>query len=800
MILKFTLRNLAKRPFLNLTKVIGLSLALSALLIISMYLKIELTYDKFHSKSDKIYRHTVTSENILGGKHFARMVYGSYIPAMTEYFPEIENYVRLARLRGKFIKNDEKFIEVNQAFQVDSTFFEIFDAELLIGNSENILDEPGTMVISDSYAKKVFGNDNPIGQVLTLPEGQFNPESVDLIVKGIMKDFPVNSHLHPDFIASPTDRTVFNSWAWVYLLFSENAEVENINNKFHDFLSSVWEVEKSEVNIIPYFQSLEDIHLHSDKLREIETNGNMVIIYTISVAAFLLLFIALINYANLNIGMAGFSDKFVFINKLSGASQKISINHYFLEGIIVYVIVIFISYFLTISADSIIQKHIGIKLFNGEKVFVFAIVFIFGALSILASVAPMYKQVLAKVSSVLDFKKLTNTKRKGVSNGLIVLQYTISISLIIAVFVIHRQTNFALQSGMGNETNNLVCIENTHINVQNDFPVFKEELLKFNSIKSVSAMFEPPGGEANDMFPFKMEGYVPDESNPQDNMIGIFPCDYSFASIFNLKFLSGINFSENFEDSEGAGQYIINEAAMKRLGYLNPDEIIGKEFDLDFFNDFIQIPKGKIIGVVKDFHFSSLKKEIEPYVFFKRDKMWLSNFIISVKPEDKDKALIDIKTVWEKLYPNYPFEYSYVDSMYKKVYRSELLQAKLLSIFTIIALFICSMGLLGMSLLLTQRRTKEIGIRKVNGAKISQIVWLLNWNLIKWIIISLIVSVPLSYFTMHKWLENFAYKTSISWWIFILSGTIAILISIITVSLISWKAARSNPVNALRYE
>jgi len=800
MILKFTLRNLTKRPFLNLTKVIGLSLALSALLIISMYLKLELSYEKYNSKSDRIYRHTITSENFIGGKHFARMVYASYVPAMAEYFPEIESYVRLARMRGEFIKKNKQFFGLNQAFQVDSTFFEIFDAKLLIGNSENILDEPGTMVISESYAKKVFGDDNPIGQVLTLPESQFYAESIDLTVKGIMKDFPVNSHLHPDFITSPVDRTVFNSWAWVYLLFAENSDAENITIKFPDFLSSVWEVEKSELKMIPYFQSIEDIHLHSDKLREIESNGNMVVIYTLSTAALILLFIALINYANLNIGMAGFSDKFVFINKLSGSSQKVSIKHYLLEGLTVYMAVILVSYFLTIFADSAIQKYIGINLFKKEKVLVFAIALIFGILSILASIAPMYKLILSKVSSVLDFKSLSNIKKKGVSNGLIVLQYTISISLIVAVFVIHRQTNYALQSGMGSEINNLICIENVHISVQNDFPVFKEELLKYNSIESVSAMFEPPGGEANDMFPFKMEGYVPDESNPQDKMIGVFPCDYSFANIFNLKFLSGSNFSEKCKDSEGAGEYIINEAAVKRLGYSNPDEIVGKEFDLEFFNDFIQIPEGKIIGVIKDFHFSSLKKEIEPYIFFKRDTMWISNFIVSFNPENKDKALLNIKTVWEQLYPNYPFEYSYVDSMYKQVYRAEILQAKLLSIFTIIALFICSMGLLGMSLLITQRRTKEIGIRKVNGAKISQIIWFVNWNLIKWIIISLIISVPLSYLAMLRWLENFAYKTSISWWIFVLSGMIAILISIVTVSLISWKAARSNPVNALRYE
>jgi putative ABC transport system permease protein len=800
MILKFTLRNLAKRPFLNSTKVIGLSLALTALIIISLYLKMQLTYDQFHSQSDRIYRFTVTSENFFGGKHFARMFNASFIPAMADYFPEIETYTRLARVRDGFIQKDETFFEVDQAFQVDSTFLNIFEAELLVGDQENILNEPGVMVISEEYAQKIFGQDNPIGQTLTLPAGQFNAENIDFTVKGVMKDFPSKSHLHPDFIITPRDKSVFNSWAWVYLLLTETADQKKITEKFLDFGSEVWEMEKSEINLIPHIQNIRDIHLHSNKLREIEPNGNMVIIYTLSAAMFLLLFIALINYANLNIGMAGFSDKFVFINKLSGSSQKITIKHYLMEGFIVVLMVLFISYFLTIFANSLIQKNLAIDLFTGEKVTILLIVLIFAALCMIASVAPMYKLMLRRVNTALDTKEISSVKRKGISKGLIVLQYTISIALIVAVIIIYQQTSMALQSGMGGNTDHLICFENVHANVQGDFPIFKEELRKYNSIEMVSAMFEPPGGEANDMFPFEMEGYIPDESDPQSSMIGVFPCDYSFASIFDLTFLGGKNFSEKYEDSEGSGEYIINEAAMKRLGYTKPDNIVGKSFNLNFFNDNIQIPKGNISGVVKDFHFSSLKKQIEPYVFFKRDTMWISNFIVSFKAENKAKAIADIESVWNKLFPNYPFEYTDIDSMYKNVYRAELLQAKLLSIFTIIALVIGSMGLLGMSLLITQKRTKEIGIRKVNGAKLFQIVWLINWSLLKWIIVSFIISVPLAYFAMQKWLENFAYKVELSWWIFGIAGLVAIVISILTISAISWNAARKNPVEALRYE
>ena len=317
----------------------------------------------------------------------------------------------------------------------------------------------------------------------------------------------------------------------------------------------------------------------------------------------------------------------------------------------------------------------------------------------------------------------------------------------------------------------------------------------------VSAMLEPPGGEANDMFPFELEGY--DTQNDQYNRIGVFPCDYSFASIFNLKFSGGNNFTEKNIDAEGSGEYIINETAMHRLNFSNPKEIVGKEFKLIFPQGDavgIKIPRGKIIGVVKDFHLSSLKKKVEPLVLFKRDKLWLINFVVSYQTGMQKTAIDDMTKVWNSLFPEYPFQYEYVGAMYQKVYKSELLQTRLLSLFTIIALFICSMGLFGLALIITQKRTKEIGVRKVNGAKISEILAMLNKDFVKWVVIAFVLACPAAWFAMKKWLENFAYKTSLSWWIFALAGVLALGIALLTVTLQSWKAARRNPVEALRYE
>jgi putative ABC transport system permease protein len=799
MIPKFAIRNILKRPFLNLIKIFGLSLAFSGILIMVLFLKNELTFDKYHKKSNRIYRVTFTNPGFFDGKHFARVYKPDFIPKMLEYFPEIENYVRLAPIRG-VMKLNEEFIEIKQAFVCDSTFFEVFDSVLLVGKPENVLNNPGSMVVSESFAKKTFGKINPVGQVLILPSGQYYAKSTDFIIKGIMKDFPQNSHFHPEFITTTVDRTFSEDWAWTYLLLSPKANPRNILSGFKDFYSL--HIKKSAEEIKPevYLEKISDIHLFSKKLREIEPNRDISVIYTLSLAALILLLIALSNYVNLNIGMADFSDKYMFVSKVYGASAWMTLKHLIFEGIIIIVSTFLVSGFISSMALNAIKNHYSLNLINGNIYMIILVALLFSLLVILSGFIPKFRQMIPNLTLFLAHKNKSNPNRKSISEIIIIFQYTISIALIIAVIVIHNQTNFALKSSMGVEDSNLICFENLHSNVQKKFEVFKEELLKNNSIKSVSAMLEPPGGEANDMFQFKMEGYIINDKNKADNMIGVFPCDYSFASIFNLNFLSGNNFSERNEDNEGSGEYIINKSAMKRLHYVNPDEIIGKGFGLIFNPEVIKIPYGKIIAVVDDFHLSSIKKEIEPLVLFKRKDLWLINFVISFYPGKKTKALSDIESVWTKMFPEYPFQYKYISSMYEDLYKTELLQVKLLSIFTFISLFVCSMGLLGLSLLKTQRRTKEIGIRKINGARISQIMFMLNWDIIKWIIISFIIAIPLALFFMNKWLENFAYKISISWFVFVFSGLTALIITIITVSFQSWKAAGSNPVEALRYD
>lgn len=797
MLFQFVFRNVKKRLFLNLIKILGLSLGLSGILFIVLFLRNELTYDAYNSKADRIYRFTTTNPGFLGNNHFARIYFSEQIPDLASFFPEIESYVRLAPIKGGVLMHNEKYYSINEAFVCDSTFFNLFDAKLLTGDKQTILNNPGSMVISASFAQKVFGSANPIGQIMTLPAGQYYGEPSNYTIKGVMKDLPQNSHFHPDLITTPAKGKI-NWWAFCYLLLNEHANPDKITSGYSAFLKKQGEESAEASKKTAYLQKLTDIHLHSDKLREIETNGNMTNIVVLSIAALILLLISISNYASLNLGMASFNGKFLAINKILGSSKHTNLKYFLTESLIILSASMLITILISLSINGLISKYFSLNLLEGNISLILLTCFLFVLIGVLAGIQPVLKQFISKLNPKSSLNLLDNNKL-NISKTIIVMQYTLTIVLIAGVLIISRQNRFAMNSSIGVNENNVICFESVHSNIQEKFELFKSELLKHNSIESVSAMMDPPGGEANDQFQFELEGQA-SEDQKQNSMIGVFPCDYSFAKLFNLEFLSGNNFSGKNIDSEGSGEYIINESALHYMNLINPDEIIGKEFQLKSPVASIPIPRGKIVGVVKDFHLSSIKKKVGPMVLFKRDKLWLINFVVAYKQGMQETAIRDIQKTWQDLFPAYPFSYESVDSMYKKVYHTELLQAKLLSLFTLIALFICSMGLLGISLLTTQKRIKEIGIRKVNGAKASEVMNMLNKDFIMWVTVAFLLATPIAWYSMHKWLENFAYQTALSWWIFVLAGLLAMSIALLTVSWQSWRAARRNPVEALRYE
>jgi putative ABC transport system permease protein len=797
--LRFALRNILKRPFLNLIKVFGLSLSFAGFLLIFLFLQKELTYDRFFSKADRIYRLTVTGSADPAEKHFARVNNTTYIPDLAVGFPEIENYVRMAPMRGGVLKYEQHFIPLNEAFEVDSIFFQVFDAELVRGNPATVLNEPASMVVSEAFAARVFGKDDPVGKVLVLPEGQFYGTNTTFTVKGVMKAWPQNCHFHPELITSPVNKSVFEGWAWTYLLLKSGSTPDRLVSEFPAFYTAHMGASGGNAPVA-HLQALPEIHLYSNKLREIEPAGNLNGVHALSLAALILWLIALANYANLNLGMAGYSEKYIHMSRVCGSTHGGVIRYFLTENALLAGSSVAAGLAMAGGASRLVQQHIGLDLMAGQSML---ILLVFAGLFLSAMVAgifPLIRHLGVDHTGLTHRLTLSTGRGRAVSRAIIVVQYTISIALIVSAMVVGRQTRYALEQGMGSTDSNLICFEDVHTDVQARFELFKAELLKNSSVESVTAMFEPPGGEANDMFQFTLEGYVPDAENPADSYIGIFPCDYSFAGVFKLKLLAGRDFSSYNEDKANTGEYLINEAAVKRLRFTDPEQAVGKSFALNTRMEDVPLPAGKIIGVLADFHLSNLKKKVEPLVLFKRKDLWLINFVVSPRKGLEDKAILDIRDVWTRLFPDYPFEYKYIGSMYRSVYRSELVQTMLMTVFTVMALLICAMGMLGLTLMTIQRRVKEVGIRKIHGAGITDIIMLLNRDLIRWVLVAFALSVPAAVFLMNRWLGNFAYKTPLSWWIFVLAGGLALLVTLVTVSVRSYRAATRNPVEALRYE
>ena len=462
MILKFAIRNLRKRPFLNLIKVLGLSLSLSGFLLIVLFLKNELTYESFNKNVGRIYRFTVNYQPSANERHFARVFNTDYIPKMADYFPEIENYVRLAPVRGGIIKHNEEFIIIKQAFECDSTFLEVFPADLLVGNPENILNDPCSIVISESFSNKIFGKINPIGQILTIPAGQYYGNNTDYIIKGIMKDFPQNSHFHPEFITTPVDKSVFSGWAWTYLLLSENGDPQRITSGFKDFFAAHINGNPGEIKHEAYLQNITDIHLYSNKQKEIEANSNIYVIYTLAIASLILLITGLLNYANLNLGMAGFGERYLFVSRISGSTSLMTLKYFLTEGILIIVASLIIGGFFLVFADILIQKYFNLDLFMGNTILISAVVVLFSISGILSGILPLMNEGMSNLRTSTQFKNKVRTGRKGLSKSIIVLQFAISTGLIISLFVIRLQTSFARESGMGFKEDNLICFREVH--------------------------------------------------------------------------------------------------------------------------------------------------------------------------------------------------------------------------------------------------------------------------------------------------------------------------------------------------
>jgi len=805
------LRKTKKEWLWFITNWIGLSLAVACLMIIVLFVKQELGFDRFHAKADHIYRVTTDSNNGATSMHPARVA-GDWPKQLMADYPSMEKMVRLVPFRRAIIKiGDQKFYS-EKAYSTDSSFFKVFDFKVLSGDPEKAFSQPGRAFISSDLAMKYFGSLNVVGKEISILHQQ-EPSPKVYLIDGVMDNFPVNSHFHADLLTSFTEVNDQTTWAYTYFLMKPGTNVKVLRNT----IQQRWEKENQTGNpvAILYLQKLTDIHLFSHKTREMEKNGDIRSVILLLSGVLIIFFIALINFINLN--RVKFVDnlKALKIRMINGATrQKL--------GLVMAAGSLELS-LLSLVAGLIIafrlSSMLGLTLFqadNWSPVVLLGLVFIL--IVAFLSVVPLFTSGIALSLAV------SQPKGRLYVFPLIV-QFTLAVVTIACTLVLNRQMNFISNEHPASENANMVVIANNTWEAVQRYDRMKGELSKYPEIREMTGAMEEPGGDILDMVGFEMEG-IPKREN---QAINIFTADSNFFNALNIHPLAGTTNighipSQEWEHnavelgtlrSSGKAdpekmaelennlgnyhdQYILNESALKLLGIAKPEDAIGKRFRLNFFLPDL-FPEGEVVGVVPDFHYTNLHNPEKPLAIAHR-KLFNYCFLIQIDSAQRQKAISTIASAWQKINPEFPFQYEFMTDSYRKVYAGEYAQSRVMMLFALISIIISMLGIYSMASHKIQQRVKEIGIRKVNGARISEVIALLNRDFVKWVFLAFVVATPLAWYSMHRWLENFAYKTSLSWWIFALSGFIALGIALLTVSFQSYKAASKNPIESLRYE
>ncbi len=796
--LKIAFRNMKRYKGYSFIHIFGLSIGMACFILLMLYVKYELSFDKFHKNSDRIYRTIMDlpTGNYRGLTEWA-ITTAMLAPTLMEEFPDVEYATRLHNCRGRQLRYKEKNF-VGDGKYGDEHFLKVFSFNLIKGSESSALTEPFSLILSEKLTKKFFGNDNPIGKVITVNNRR------EYTVTGIIENVPDNSHLQFDFIISfsslkASGRAHVERWTDInfstYLLLNDGVSYKEFEKKLDSIVNKYHAYTSEETKRRYFLQPLKDIHLRSHYISDMaENNGDIKLIYLLISIAVVILLMACINYMNLATALAAWRSKEIGIRKAIGAKRMQLIHQTLSESILLTVLsltssLVIVGIFLP-SFSAFVDRNIGIDLLLGWKD-VFILLGMFFAVGLLSGSYPAYF-----LSSFRPINILKNTIkiRAGrnpfnLRNILVVFQCGISIVLILSSLVIQKQLMHIKNSDIGFKRENIAVVRVPwwHNIREEKCGVIKEELLQNSSIKCISVSSSTPLAIGN-------EDHVTIETENAGEMIDIpqssrVYVDYDYMDLYNIKILQGRNFSPSFiTDKEQS--VIVNETLVKQAGLKNP---IGKKLTRP------DLENGRIIGVVKDFHFLSFKTKIEPVIFSSlSDRGQL--FSIEILPGNMEKTLNSIQTAFQKHINNYLFNYYFLDDNFNDMNKAEEKLGKILISFAFIAIIIACLGLFGLASFVTERRTKEIGIRKVVGASISNIMTLLVKEFFMLVCVSIVIALPFAFYMMNKWLDNYVYKTSISVWILLLSTSIALSSTLFTVCFHAAKAATANPVDSLRYE
>lgn len=805
---KIALRNLRKHKAYSFINVVGLAVGLACCLLISLYVKDELSYDRYHAKADRIFKVVMDARRPEKQSQFA-LTPAPLAEALVRDFPEVETTTRLFTFFGEgLVRHGEKRFNETGIYFGDSTFFDVFSIPLLRGDIKTALTQPNNVVLSETAARKYFpqagsamGYEDPRGKTLSI-----NNDGFDLQVTGVMQDIPANTHFHCDFLISLSTTRMSRNPSFItnnnfhtYAVLRPNASAQALEAKFPAaikkyaaaqvaarFGQSFEEYTAAGNETKWKLVSIADIHLRSNREYEIEANGNITSVYLFAAIAAIVLLIACINFMNLATARSASRAKEIGVRKVVGSNRLQLLRQFLTEALLLSFLALLIALVLVElflpTFNQLAGKQIETSFFANGK----SLAALLGVTVLVGLLAGSYPAlVLSAMRPVLVLKSSSSINKSGawIRRGLVVFQFAVSVALIAGTLIVHNQLGFVLNRRLGFDKEQVLVIKRASALGQQR-EAFKQKLLQNSNVINAAASTTLPG-KLYGRSTYRALGAPAENSHAMHEMY----VDENFLPTLGIALNTGRNFS--FEFATDTSAVILNEAAAKLFDWNEP---IGQ---------FLTQPgdslwRANVIGVVQDFHFESLHKQIQPLVIlYQPSFQYLS---IRVRPENIAATVQAVETLWHEFAPQQPFEFAFLDQDFDAQYRAEERTGKIFGIFAVLAILIACLGQFGLASFTIQKRTKEIGVRKVLGASATSIVSLLSKEFVKLVVIAMLIASPLAYYVMNRWLQDFAYRIDIGVLTFVLAGSVALVIALLTVSLQSLRAAMANPVEALRYE
>lgn len=789
-------RSMLRNRTYSAINLLGLVVGIGCFLLLFLFVSDELSYDRHHAKADRIYRmnRTFLSND---GTPSLRLghVAPPFGPLVKEDFPQVQEAVRLFGTSALVRRGETIFSEEN-VYAAEENLFRVFDFNVVSGNPDNALSEPFSVILSTPMAEKYFGKEDPMGQIL-----RFNNEA-DYKVTGIFEPLPLQSSFHPQFLIS------FSTLRDDRIYGSENLRTNWGNNSFGLFLllepgTDIGAMEKA----FPAFQNkhigentssysvlsltpLTDIHLHSHLDSEMEANSDIRYVYYFTAIALFILLIACINYMNLTTARASKRAREIGLKKVMGVSRGQLIRQFLGESLLFTVLALAFGLLLCWLLLPYLNQFAG-KSLSLSTVFsplnLFYLLLFVAFVAIVSGSYPAFYLTSFQPVKILKGRLSLGVKSGRARQALVVLQFAIAVLLIGCTVVVYQQLRYMQNVDLGYTKDQIVVFRDG--GRQDGFPTFRNELMNDGQVQEVGRSSRIPTGRLLDSWDAKVKRG--DSLVPAAITVKMLTVDERFIPAYQIEMAAGRNFSPDFPTDSSNG-FIINETAARMMGWADPGDAVGGGFVYGNIN-------GTIVGVSRDYHFESLHQQIPPVVMLMGggNLRWVS---VRIKGDRVPSTLQHLEAVWNARNPAQPFHYDFLDNRYQQLYELEQTQQQLLGSFAMIAILISCLGLLGLSMFMTELRVKEIGVRKVLGASSGQIVSLLSVGYLRLVLIAIAVAVPVTWVLMNKWLQDFAYRISISWYLFVFAGFLAVVIALLTVSWQAVKAAKANPVRSLRTE